>query len=294
MNRLQKKCILAAVGVHLLLVVIMIVGPAFLSSHENSDDTQVIDFIPANLIDKPFSGGGEKNPTPAASPTPVSQQTAAVQTPQPKAEVTPPTPQPKPVDQPKAVQPVAQKETTKPTPPKRDPDSLETKPAKAKPQVSTELVTRKASSTQTTKSADVAAAAAAAKQHASDVAKSIKNLRQGLSSATAVETPPGFGGGGEAYASYGLVVKSVYESAWIEPSDASADNATASVTVTIGNDGTVISAQLTTPSGDERTDASIQRALDHVKFIAPFPASMTEKQHTYIIDFNLKAKRSTA
>jgi len=29
MNRLQKKCILATAGIHLLLLVILLVGPAF-------------------------------------------------------------------------------------------------------------------------------------------------------------------------------------------------------------------------------------------------------------------------
>jgi hypothetical protein len=38
-------------------------------------------------------------------------------------------------------------------------------------------------------------------------------------------------------------------------------------------------------------DASVQRTLDRVKFIAPFPEGATEKERTYIINFNLKAKR---
>ncbi len=32
MNRLQKKCLMATVGVHLLLIVILLVGPAFFYS----------------------------------------------------------------------------------------------------------------------------------------------------------------------------------------------------------------------------------------------------------------------
>jgi len=38
-------------------------------------------------------------------------------------------------------------------------------------------------------------------------------------------------------------------------------------------------------------DASIQRTLERVTFIAPFPNGAVEKERTYIINFNLKAKR---
>ena len=38
-------------------------------------------------------------------------------------------------------------------------------------------------------------------------------------------------------------------------------------------------------------DASVQKTLDRVTFIAPFPEGTTEKERTYIINFNLKVKR---
>ena len=70
------------------------------------------------------------------------------------------------------------------------------------------------------------------------------------------------------------------------------DDANAKVTVTIARDGTVISARILTPSGDAGVDASVQRTLDRVTFIAPFPEGATETERTYTINFNLKAKRS--
>ena len=51
MNRLQKKCVIATTGFHLLLLVILFVGPAFFWSQEKPDDTPVLDMIPANLVD---------------------------------------------------------------------------------------------------------------------------------------------------------------------------------------------------------------------------------------------------
>ena len=57
MNRLQKKCVLGTAGVHLLLLVILFVGPAFFYSRPKPDDMQVLDVIPANLIDAAFNSG---------------------------------------------------------------------------------------------------------------------------------------------------------------------------------------------------------------------------------------------
>ncbi|MFZ0828807.1 MAG: hypothetical protein WAO02_15420, partial [Verrucomicrobiia bacterium] len=71
MNRLQKKCVIVTAGVHLLLLVILIVGPAFFSPRPNADDLQVLDVIPANLIDAPFNSGvANAQPPPPAPATP--------------------------------------------------------------------------------------------------------------------------------------------------------------------------------------------------------------------------------
>jgi TonB family protein len=75
------------------------------------------------------------------------------------------------------------------------------------------------------------------------------------------------------------------------PDNTASDNANAKVTVTIASDGTVISAQVISSSGDDSVDSSVQRTLDRVTFIAPFPEGTTDKQRTYTINFNLKAKR---
>jgi TonB family protein len=108
-----------------------------------------------------------------------------------------------------------------------------------------------------------------------------------LASATTVDMP---GNSSVAYANYATVVKSVYEQAWILPNDVS-DNANTKVSVTIANDGAVISARIITPSGDAGLDASVQRTLERVKSIAPFPEGATEKERTYIINFNPQVKR---
>jgi len=46
MNRCKKKCVMATSGFHLLLLVILLVGPAFFWSREKPDDTPVLDISP--------------------------------------------------------------------------------------------------------------------------------------------------------------------------------------------------------------------------------------------------------
>ena len=64
MNRLQKKCVMATTGFHLLLLVILFVGPAFFWSREKPDDTPVLDMIPANLVDTATTGVQSAQPPP--------------------------------------------------------------------------------------------------------------------------------------------------------------------------------------------------------------------------------------
>src|SRR5207245_11769949 len=61
MNRLQKKCFIASAGLHLLLVIILFIGPAFLGSREKPVTLQYIDIIPFKVIEAPFVGGGNHN-----------------------------------------------------------------------------------------------------------------------------------------------------------------------------------------------------------------------------------------
>src|SRR5471032_2437372 len=102
MNRLQKKCVIATAGLHLLLLVILFVGPAFFNSKPKVDDSQVLDMIPANLIDAAFNSGvkGAQPPPPTPIVTP----------PQPQPAPTPPAPrqivQLAPVPQPTLIQKV--------------------------------------------------------------------------------------------------------------------------------------------------------------------------------------------
>ena len=95
-----------------------------------------------------------------------------------------------------------------------------------------------------------------------------------------------------AYANYASVVKSIYDQAWTLPDSIANDVENVKVTVTIASDGTVMSARIIERAGDAPVDASVQRTLDRVTFIARFPEGSTDKERTYTINFNPKAKRT--
>jgi TonB family protein len=264
MNRLQKKCVIITVGVHLLLLVILMVGPAFFSPRPKADDLQVLDVIPAILIDASYSSGVANAAPPPPAPV-------APPLPPPPVPVVVPPPEPPKVEK---VEPVKSPEKLSP------PD----KPAKTEPRkvlINPKLVTRPAPKNSS------AAAAAQQQRQAQAIRTALRNLNTKLTSATTVDLP---GNSSVAYANYATAVKSVYELAWILPGDVS-DNANTKVSVTIASDGTVISARIVSASDDAGLNASVQRTLERVRFIAPFPEGATEKERTYTINFNPQVKR---
>jgi TonB family protein len=300
MNRLQKKCFIASTGLHGLLVLILVVGPA-LGSKSKMEEMPTLDFVPSKLIDAAFSGGGNPNtrPPPVATPTPP--------TPAPPREVAPP-PDPKPDPKPEIVKtpdPEPPKEIIKPKPVT---ESLEPtpKPKRPKIEVSTKAVSRTSDSQKKEKQKEKADADARAKELADARAKAAadaqrRELAAAFSSATRslksessvpIDVNPGPGGGGEAYANYAQIVKSIYERSWIPSDDTTSDEAITKVSVTIRRDGSVAAARIIKRCGDASVDQSVQRTLDRVKYIAPFPEGAKDQERTFTINFNLKAKRA--
>jgi TonB family protein len=287
MNRLQKKCLFAAAGTHLLVVVVLFCS-AFIKPTPKVDDTQLLDVIPSDLIDAKLNSG-VKDPTPPA-PQPVVQPQPQ---PQPQAQ-----PQPQPQPQPEPPKPVVDppsKPVDPVTPPEKpDPDfkvvKLPDKPVKPKPkQIQLDLTPVHRTD------ADDAAVKKAAQdaqrkrdQQAKAFRDAMRSIEKNASSATTIEMR---GTSSVSYANYASVVKSIYERAWTPPESSASDDANVKVKVVISRDGNVISATIIGPSGDSSVDSSVQRTLKNVDFIAPFPDGATESEKTFVINFNLKAKR---
>jgi TonB family protein len=303
MDRLQKKCVLVSIGLHLLLFGILFVGTAFVTSKSTLDNSPPLDFVPYRTIDALMSGGGDANAktAPAVAPAkPIVQPSPApAVVPQPPpAERPAPPPEikhrdPKPEPEVEKEQKPAKPEASRIT--KTDPESLETKTEEKpkRPQISTELVTRKPDRRNEAKARAEQRTRNQAKERrmAERVEQTAGAIGAGVSSRTAIQVPFGPGGGGLPYANFRRAVQSAYERAWLVPDGVTDNEATARVSVTIARNGRVISARIERSSGNREVDRSVQAALDRVTNVAPLPEESKEDERTVTIDFNVKAKR---
>jgi TonB family protein len=273
MNRLQKKCVIATAGFHLLLLVILFVGPAFFKSEPKVDNSKVLDMISSTLVDAALDSGVKSAQPPPPTPIVTPQQPTPIPTP----------PAPKPIVQPipaPAPQPTLLNKLEKfftPAPANPTPAPTEDKPHT--PNVDLHVVTR---------TAPTISKPAKTKDNSQAVKIAAQNLRSQLSKATTVDMP---GDSSASFTSYANAVKSIYDRAWTLPDSVANDDENVKVSVTIASDGGVISSHIVTTSGDTSLDNSVQHTLDRVTFVAPFPDGSTDKERTYIINFNPQLKR---
>jgi TonB family protein len=290
MNRLQKKCVIASGIAHATLVLVLLVGPAFLGSDDPTIDAKdIIDFIPFKTLEQNMTGGGNPNvaqviPAPAP-PTPTPPTPPTPPPPAPRVEQHDPTPEP-----PKPAQREVQR--TVPDNSKPDPDALE--PAKrSAPKISLTQVTR---NTSTSRSSDTAKAQrdrdrAAARERAESVDRAISAINAGASGSVKVDELRGPGGGGVPYAGFNPALVSAYMRAWLVPADLANSSAKVVAKITLNRNGDVISARIERSSGNADLDESVRRALDKVSYVAPFPESMKDTQKTFWLEFDPRAKR---
>jgi TonB family protein len=270
MNRLQKKCIIASIGFHLSLLIILFVSAAFLA-RDTGPSFKPIDFVPVNVIEGALAGGGNPNanPLPPAPPAPTP------------APVTPPVPEQVKVEQPKEVPKpeVVKIERPGPAP------APKPKPVKQAPQISTQLVTGKPTTNKTPSKPSSASKDNERKKAAEQFGKAVAGLRNNLAPTTSIDLR-GLGGGGDTYAGVQQTILSTYDRAWISPEGMDTSEAVVEVRVTIESDGTVSSAHITTPSGDARVDSSVQKALRNVTSIPGWDG----KKRTVEFSFKSRAK----
>ena len=296
MDRLQKKCFFAATGLHLLLLLILLIGPAFVSPRSQPDNMPILDFVPVKTVDALISGGGNPNarpppaplekplpapPAPVAKPTPPQPEKVRMPNPprEPKPEVKPPDPKPESLEPSNERKPKKLViDTTLVIRPAKD--------AKAEAKARADTQAREEAREQARQEVDRRSRAAAALGNAAN------SIAEGRSSATKIELK-GPGGGGLPYANFLQDVKSAYAQAWIVPDGVADDNATVDVSVTIARDGTVVpgSPRITRASGNAAVDRSVQVTLDRVKYAAPLPDGAKENQRTVTITFSVRAKR---
>lgn len=285
MNRLQKKCLIAAAGSHLLIVVVLLCS-GFISSKPKTDDSQVLEIITLSTTDANATSGVRNAPTPPPAnipqppqpPTPPPVQPPEPPKPQPPQE--PPKPEPAPDSQP-ADQPV-------PKPPKKPHEihvDLSNKVTRTTPKDHPEDADAQA---QAEARAAQKAANRAREARARAFASAATSIRDKASSATSVDVMPGTSSA--SYANYGSVILSIYNQAWKVPDTVTSDDAIVKVKIVVSSEGEILHAQIIDRCGDSSVNGSVQRALDRVSSLPPFPDGATEKVRTYIINFDLKAK----
>jgi protein TonB len=287
MNRLQKKCFVVSVGLHVLLPVILLFGVGFFSPSE-PNSPPINNFIAVATVDALLSGGGDntvKSPPALATAPPEPPQT----------QVAPPQPLPPPVTQPKPQPAPPVEKIESPTPReipreiktvKSDVPAVEAKPRSHKIEVNTQLVTTTSDDAKAAQNAAKKAAAAAARRQAEAVARALSGIRGGVSDSTEVKLR-GPGGGGVPYANFISAVTTVYYNAWHQPHGA--PNVTVKVSVTIARDGTVVSAHIVDPSGNSAVDNSVQETIDRVKFVAPLPENSNEDKREVPVNFSTQS-----
>jgi TonB family protein len=289
MTRLQKKCLILSLGLHGLVAVVLLASAGF-TSHPPPTDLQILNMIPANIVDRAGSGGGTTVVNLAPQPptqAPPRPQPQTVRTEQVERA---PTPTPRQI-----------KEIKHPEPEELVDGGLEPAPKTHKRPVRHEIrpsytmanATTKVRKTDRSPSSEVSESSARAEaRRLKDIQNSLAQLAAGVrgsGSPNTIVNTEGIGGG-EAFAGYRDVVFSAYYHAWITPDNAASRMASADAKVTIARDGNIISAELVRPSDDKALDNSVLEALRRVTKLAPFPASTRDTQRTFVIRFNLEAK----
>jgi len=282
MTRLQKKCFVASACLHGLLGVVVLVTAAFRSEPTVAGE-QVLTLISPLVLDRTGSGGGPPavvvQQPPVPTPTPTRQATPAA--PAPPRLTAPPKP---------PTTPAPRQTARNPTP-----DKPATAPAARGHVVTPTFDPAPRSATAGRQSGSPPTAARAASDNrAEELSTALASLASGVRTAAAtatVVTVPGEGGG-EAFVGYDTLVYNVYYHAWNAP-QGSSDTRSADARIVVARDGTIISHELTRRSGNPAIDTSVERVLDQIKTLPPFPEASQDAQRTFIISFSLEATHSS-
>ena len=216
---------------------------------KRQEKVQVIDLIPSEIVDQILS------PKVSVTPSTTTQ-----------TKPTPPKPKPVKITKPKP-KPV---KTTKPKPQIK----VNLKPTIRRPDSSKVKAQQEA--------AERARKANAKRQETLN--KSINRLSSNLSGSTAVNAPLGR----LAAANYESLIRKKYMDATFHPGAINRDPVV-KVRLVISRSGNVLSAQIINNSGVTSWDRAVQKSLDRVKHIAPFPKSISGSKKTFTLNFNSRS-----
>lgn len=309
MTRLQKKCFVASTGMHGVLLLILVGSSAFRDKPVEKD-IPILTMIPQNILDKAGAGGGSPEPATAAppqpapptpQPAPTMVHTAPPAPPQPVA----PAPIPEPVERPHPrervrerapePEPEISREATTPRPSHKATHEIHPTFDPVTPTTHRKTKVKPADSEQQDAQAAERAAARAQARARNAVAQALDdmaaNVKNSGAQGTVVDMPGQ--GGGEAFAGYETVIYNAYYHAWIAPDSVADKLAATGVKIVVARDGTILSAEIVSPSGERPLDKSVERALRAVMKLPPFPSGAHDEQRSFLIRFNLESKEGS-
>jgi TonB family protein len=298
MTHLQKKCLVGAACTHLLLLVVVLAASAFHAEPELTGE-QVLSIIPTTILDRAGSGGG-----PLAPVTPQPARTQSIPT-----SVELPSPTSEAHSQPRQTIPqhpsheTAVTVTETPAKPSSKKKAAPDKPARRStasghviPDFSTRVSLSGRNAPKNSESTNSATSESNGPvSRMADIRREIDNLNRIVATTGApktVVTMPGESDG-DAFIGYNNFIFQAYYRAWRTPDTAAGKVAVAEVEIVVERDGTIKSAEIIRKSGDSALDRSVQRALDQVKDLPPFPKEAKDEQRSFKIRFNLEEKQSS-
>lgn len=303
----QNKCFICSLLIHASIIGVIFAGSVFAlnpfteQKNRNKPERQanlpIIQQIPQTIVDELlYNPGGNPEPQPAPqiqTPAPPKKETANpiikknTQTPKPKVS------QPKP-----------KKQTPKPntaSTPSSKPKEKTVTPTKTKPrqlkEISLEDLEAKQAAEQAEKEAlaqrnALLEAISGAKNSISDQNDEYSSSNHSIASSTSIRSASlgnGDGSGsGLAVANYGQIIRSRYNNAWVSPSSLKNPNLQTTAKIVILRNGTIQSSRITKYSGDASLDESVQKVLDTIIKVPPFPKSSKDTTRTYTIHFSLR------
>jgi TonB family protein len=289
-NRLQKKCFIVSLGMHLLLVLVVVFGVAFAANQKKKEPVK---YLSISLFREPAPRKANRPSQPRVEPhqarrlperqpvrRPVQSPASKKQVPMRKA-----TPPPKVKPKPKKTTPKkasTPKKSTKKTAPRSKPKPKSKPPKIPKISISSTVVNKSSSSSKTSRSTPRKTV-----KSVSVNPSAAKNLKSKLSATVRAVT---FRPGSSSYSNYKEWVRQKYQGTWNSgrlPSQRYRHIVT--VRVTVLRSGKVASARILKRSGQAPLDASVQSTLNVVKSIGrAFPSGVTESRQTFTVDFQMR------
>ena len=254
MGKLKRSCLAGSFVLHAMIIALLVLGPMLLAKRQ--EKVQVIDLIPSEIVDQILSPKVSVTPPTTTQTKPTPPKPKPVKITKPKPKPTPPTPKPVKTTKPKPQIKVNLKPTI------RRPDS-----SKVKAQQEAAERARKANA-----------------KRQETLNNSINRLSSNLSGSTAVNAPLGR----LAAANYESLIRKKYMDATFHPGAINRDPVV-KVRLVIARSGNVLSAQIINNSGVTSWDRAVQKSLDRVKHIAPFPKSISGSKKTFTLNFNSRS-----